>query len=260
MEIKNLVDVIKKLRSPEGCPWDRKQTPESLIPQLLEEVYELIDAIYEKDSEKIKEELGDVLLHIVFQAVFLEEKNQFTIEDVIKEIVDKIIRRHPHVFANKKINSIEELNITWEKIKAKEKGKENRGILDGIPNSLPALMYAYKITKNVQKVGFDWPDLANLFEKLNEEFLEFEEALISKNKKSIEEEFGDILFMLVNLARKLKINPEEALMKTNKKFIKRFKFIEENLKKENLEFNEVDLEYMDKLWEKAKLLEKSVKK
>ncbi len=260
MEIKNLVDVIKKLRSPEGCPWDRKQTPESLIPQLLEEVYELIDAIYEKDSEKIKEELGDVLLHIVFQAVFLEEKNQFTIEDVIKEIVDKIIRRHPHVFANKKINSIEELNITWEKIKAKEKGKENRGILDGIPNSLPALMYAYKVTKKVQKVGFDWPDLANLFEKLNEEFLEFEEALISKNKKSIEEEFGDILFMLVNLARKLKINPEEALMKTNKKFIKRFKFIEENLKKENLEFNEVDLEYMDKLWEKAKLLEKSVKK
>ncbi len=260
MEIKNLVDVIKKMRSPEGCPWDRKQTPESLIPQLLEEVYELIDAIYEKDSEKIKEELGDVLLHIVFQAVFLEEKNQFTIEDVIKEIVDKIIRRHPHVFANKKINSIEELNITWEEIKAKEKGKENRGILDGIPNSLPALMYAYKVTKKVQKVGFDWPDLANLFEKLNEEFLEFEEALISKNKKSIEEEFGDILFMLVNLARKLKINPEEALMKTNKKFIKRFKFIEENLKKENLEFNEVDLEYMDKLWEKAKLLEKSVKK
>ncbi len=260
MEIKNLVDVIKKLRSPEGCPWDRKQTPESLIPQLLEEVYELIDAIYEKDSEKIKEELGDVLLHIVFQAVFLEEKNQFTIEDVIKEIVDKIIRRHPHVFANKKINSIEELNITWEKIKAKEKGKENREILDGIPNSLPALMYAYKVTKKVQKVGFDWPDLANLFEKLNEEFLEFEEALISKNKESIEEEFGDVLFMFVNLARKLKINPEEALMKTNKKFIKRFKFIEENLKKENLEFNEVDLEYMDKLWEKAKLLEKSVKK
>ncbi len=260
MEIKNLVTVIKKLRSPEGCPWDRKQTPESLIPQLLEEVYELIDAIYEKDSEKIKEELGDVLLHIVFQAVFLEEKNQFTIEDVIKEIVDKIIRRHPHVFANKKINSIEELNITWEKIKAKEKGKENRGILDGIPNSLPALMYAYKVTKKVQKVGFDWPDLANLFEKLNEEFLEFEEALISKNKESIEEEFGDVLFMLVNLARKLKINPEEALMKTNKKFIKRFKFIEENLKKENLEFNKVDLEYMDKLWEKAKLLEKSVKK
>ncbi len=260
MEIKNLVDVIKKLRSPEGCPWDRKQTPESLIPQLLEEVYELIDAIYEKDSEKIKEELGDVLLHIVFQAVFLEEKNQFTIEDVIKEIVDKIIRRHPHVFANKKINSIEELNITWEKIKAKEKGKENREILDGIPNSLPALMYAYKVTKKVQKVGFDWPDLANLFEKLNEEFLEFEEALISKNKESIEEEFVDVLFMFVNLARKLKINPEEALMKTNKKFIKRFKFIEENLKKENLEFNEVDLEYMDKLWEKAKLLEKSVKK
>ncbi len=260
MEIKELVDVIKKLRSPEGCPWDRQQTPQSLIPQLLEEVYELIDAIYEDDKDKIREELGDVLLHIVFQAIFAEEDRKFTIDDVIKEIVEKIIRRHPHVFGNKKINSVEELNITWEKIKAKEKGKENRGILDGIPNSLPALMYAYKITKKVQKVGFDWPDLANLFEKLEEEFEEFEEALISKDKKEIEEEFGDVLFMLVNLARKLKINPEEALMKVNKKFEKRFKFIEENLKKENLEFNDVNLEYMDKLWEKAKVLEKSVKK
>ena len=260
MEIKELVNVIKKLRSPEGCPWDRKQTPKSLIPQLLEEVYELVDAIYENNKEKIKEELGDVLLHIVFQAVFAEEKKDFTMDDVIKEIVEKIIRRHPHVFGNKKINSIEELNITWEKIKANEKGKENRGLLDGIPKSLPALMYAYKITKKVQKVGFDWPDVANLYEKLEEEVTEFEQALINKDIENIEEEFGDILFMLVNLARKLNINPEEALMKTNKKFIKRFKFIEENLKKENLNFEDVNLEYMDNLWEKAKKIEKSVKK
>ncbi len=260
MEIKELVNVIKKLRSPEGCPWDKKQTPKSLIPQLLEEVYELVDAIYENDKEKIKEELGDVLLHIVFQSVFAEEKKDFTMDDVIKEIVEKIIRRHPHVFGNKKINSIEELNITWEKIKANEKGKENRGLLDGIPKSLPALMYAYKITKKVQKVGFDWPDVANLYEKLEEEFSEFEQALINKDIENIEEEFGDILFMLVNLARKLNINPEEALMKTNKKFIKRFKFIEENLKKENLNFEDVNLEYMDNLWEKAKKIEKSVKK
>ena len=260
MEIKELVDVIKKLRSPDGCPWDRKQTPESLIPQMLEEVYELVDAIYEKEPDKIKEELGDVLLHIVFQAVFAEENNKFTIDDVIKEIIEKIIRRHPHVFANKEINSIEELNITWEKIKASEKGKENRGLLDGIPKSLPALMYAYKITKKVQKVGFDWPDVANLFEKLDEEFQEFEQALINKDRENIEEEFGDILFILVNLARKLNINPEEALIKTNKKFLKRFKFIENNLKENNLRFEDVNLEYMDNLWEKAKKLEKSVKK
>ena len=260
MELKDLVDVIKKLRSPDGCPWDRAQTPESLIPQLLEEVYELIDSIYEKNSEKIKEELGDVLLHIVFQAVFAEEKNQFTIDDVIKEIVEKIIRRHPHVFQNRKIEKVEELNVMWEEIKAKEKGKEDRRLLDGIPKSLPSLMYAYKITKKVQKVGFDWPDLANLFEKLEEEFNEFEEALLSRNQKEMEEEFGDILFMLVNLARKLNINPEEALRKTNKKFEKRFRFIEDNLKKKGLNFSDVNLEYMDNLWEKAKKLEKAVEK
>ncbi len=260
MKIDKLVEVIKKLRSPNGCPWDREQTSKSLIPQLLEEVYELIDAIYENDYEKIKEELGDVLLHIVFQTILAEEKEKFSLEDVVKEIVEKIVRRHPHVFGNQKISSIEELNITWEKIKSQEKGKENRGLLDGIPKSLPSLMYAYKITKKVQKVGFDWPDLANLFEKLDEELQEFEEALIEKDKENIEEEFGDVLFMLVNLARKLKINPEEALIKTNRKFLKRFKYIEEKLKDKNLKFSDVSLEEMDKLWEEAKKLEKIVEK
>ena len=225
----------------------------------MEEVYELIDAIYENNKEKIKEELGDVLLHIVFQAIFAEEKNEFNIYDVIEEITEKIIRRHPHVFGDKEISSIEELNITWEKIKATEKGKENRKLLSDIPKSLPSLMYAYKITKKVQKVGFDWPDLANLFEKLEEEFDELEEALLDGDNRKIEEEFGDVLFMLVNLARKLKINPEEALRKTNKKFEKRFNFIETELKKQGLDFKDVNLEYMDNLWEKAKKFEKSVK-
>ena len=255
MEIKELVNVIKKLRAPDGCPWDRKQTSESLVTPFLEEAYELIEAIYEKNPEKIKEELGDVLLHIVFQCVFAEEKGEFTIDDVIKEIVEKIKRRHPHVFGNLKTDSIEEINKNWEEIKAKEKGKENRKLLDGVPKNLPSLFYAYKITKKVSKVGFDWPDLANMFEKLEEELEEFEDALLDNEKSKIEEELGDVLFMLVNLSRKLGINPEEALMKTNRKFIKRFNFIEEELKKKNLNFKDVNLEYMDKLWEKAKELE-----
>ncbi len=252
MEIKELVNVIKKLRAPDGCPWDRKQTPKSLISAFLEEAYELIEAIEEEDSEKIKEELGDVLMHIVFQSVFAEEKGRFTIDDVINDAVEKIKRRHPHVFGDVKINSMSELHETWEKIKSKERGKENRGIFDGIPKTLPALFFAYKITKKAEKVGFDWPDIANLYEKFNEELEELEEALISGKKEQIEEELGDVLFMIVNLARKLRINPEEALIKTNKKFLKRFSFIEENLKKEGKSFNEVNLEYMDMLWEKAK--------
>jgi len=255
MEIQELVNVIKKLRAPDGCPWDRKQTPESLITPFLEEAYELIEAIYEKNPEKIKEELGDVLLHIVFQAVFAEEKSEFTMKDVIKEIVEKIKRRHPHVFGNLKTDSIEEINKNWEEIKAREKGKENRKLLEGIPKNLPALFYAYKVTKKVAKVGFDWPDLSNMFEKLEEELEEFEEALLTNEKSKIEEELGDVLFMLVNLSRKLGINPEEALMKTNRKFVKRFNFIEEELKKKNLNFKDVNLKYMDNLWEKAKKLE-----
>ena len=246
-DFSKLKSIIKRLRAPDGCPWDRKQTEESLVPQFLEEVYELVDAIYEKDPEKIKEELGDVLLHIVFQIIMAEEKRAFSENDVFKEIVDKIIRRHPHVFGDLKTDDISLIDKNWEEIKKKEKGKENRKFLDGIPKHLPALLRAYKLTKKVAKIGFDWPHAANIFEKIREENNELEEALMWGDKDKIEEEVGDVLFMIVNLCRYFKINPESALMKTNKKFVKRFSFIEENV---NIE--ESNLKEMDKYWEKAK--------
>ena len=247
----HLKNLIRQLRAPNGCPWDKEQTEESLVPQLLEEVYELVDAIFEKSKEKIKEELGDVLLHIVFQIIIAEEKKSFSEQDVFKEIIEKIIRRHPHVFGDLKTDDIKIINENWEKIKKQEKGKKERTILDGIPKNLPALLRAYKITKKVAKIGFDWADISNVFEKIREEWNELEQAVVSNNHKKIEEEFGDVLFMLVNLSRFLNINPEQALMKTNKKFEKRFSYIESNI-----DINSASLEEMDNLWEKAKKFEK----
>ena len=193
------------------------------------------------------EELGDVLLHVIFQIIIAEEKNSFKEEDVFKEIIDKIIRRHPHVFGDLKTNDINLINKNWEEIKRKEKGKKERSLLDGVPKHLPELSKAYKLTKEAAKIGFDWPNIGNIFEKLNEELTELEDALIENNKTNIEEEIGDVFFMLVNLCRNLKINPEEALRKTNYKFIKRFNFIEQNV-----DIYNSDLEEMDKYWEKCK--------
>jgi tetrapyrrole methylase family protein/MazG family protein len=244
---KKLKEILKQLRAPNGCPWDKEQTSLSLIPQFLEEVYELIDALYENSSEKIMEELGDVLLHVIFQIIIAEEKKRFKEEEVFKEIIDKIIRRHPHVFGDLKTNDINLINKNWEEIKRKEKGKKERSLLDGVPKHLPELSKAYKLTKEAAKIGFDWPNIGNIFEKLNEELTELEDALIENNKTNIEEEIGDVFFMLVNLCRNLKINPEEALRKTNYKFIKRFNFIEQNV-----DIYNSDLEEMDKYWEKCK--------
>lgn len=242
-----LKELIFELRQPNGCPWDRKQTKESLVPQLLEEVYELVDAIHENSEEKIKEELGDVLLHIVFQIIVGEEQGGFTEKDVFKEIIEKIIRRHPHVFGDMETDDIDLINKNWETIKSNEAGKEKRKFFEGIPKSMPALLTSYKLTKKVAKVGFDWPHLANIFEKINEEVYELEEALTCGNLEMIEEEIGDVIFMIVNLCRFLKIEPETALVKTNKKFMKRFSFIEKNV-----DINKATLEEMDKYWEKSK--------
>ncbi len=247
-----LKELIEKLRAPDGYPWDKKQTPESLVPQFLEEVYELIDAIHEKNPDKIKEELGDVLLHIVFQIILGKENKKFGENDVFKEIIEKIIRRHPHVFGSLRTNDITEINKNWENIKKGEQGKENRKFFDDIPNSMPALLKSYKLTKKVAKVGFDWPDISNIFEKLNEELNELEEALIKKDNQNIEEEIGDVFFMLVNLSRFLNINPEEALIKTNKKFIKRFLYIEKELEKIGKNIENSNLEEMEIYWEQVK--------
>jgi tetrapyrrole methylase family protein/MazG family protein len=175
---KKLKEILKQLRAPNGCPWDKEQTSLSLIPQFLEEVYELIDALYENSSEKIMEELGDVLLHVIFQIIIAEEKKRFKEEEVFKEIIDKIIRRHPHVFGDLKTNDINLINKNWEEIKRKEKGKKERSLLDGVPKHLPELSKAYKLTKEAAKIGFDWPNIGNIFEKLNEELTELEMNII----------------------------------------------------------------------------------
>ena len=198
---KDLVEIMKKLRSPEGCPWDREQTHESLLPYLIEETYEVIDAVKKGDDEELKEELGDLLLQVVFHSQIARERGAFDIGDVIDSITRKLIYRHPHVFGNRNdIRTAEDVNREWEKLKQKE-GKVKESILDGIPDSMPSLERAYKLQKKAAKVGFDWESFEGIKEKLLEELSEIEGELRKKNRKKLEEEVGDLLFMAVNLAR-----------------------------------------------------------
>jgi len=244
-----LLEIMKTLRDSEGgCPWDIKQTPKSLRPHMIEEVYEISEAITKDDAEALKEELGDLLLHIVFQARIAEEHGKFSIEDVIEKIITKMKRRHPHIFGKVKVENADEVEHNWEKIKKKEK-EHRRSILEGLPKFLPALIKAKRTQSKAATVGFDWENIEDTFAKLKEELLEFEQEYFNKDKEKMKEEIGDLLFAMVNVARKLEIEPEFALEKTTKKFVKRFKYIEENLQ-ENL-FSS-DLNEMEALWLKAK--------
>lgn len=248
-EFNEFVETIKKLRSPEGCPWDREQTMESLKPYLLEESYEVIDAM-EKGGEELKGELGDLLLQIVFQSIIAEEKKEFTIKDVVEKINEKMIRRHPHVFQDKNIaKNTEEVLVNWEKIKKEEKEhKDRKSILDGIPKSFPALLRAEKLQKKASKVGFDWKKVDDVKEKVVEEIEEFLMELEKNSREKMEEELGDLMFSLVNLARHLKINPEICLNKASDKFEKRFKYVEEKC-----DFSKkVEIDEMEKYWNEAK--------
>lgn len=247
-----IVDVMRILRSPDGCPWDRAQTHESLREHTIEEVYELIDAIDNEDDDNIIEELGDLLMHVVLHSQIGEDAGYFTIDDVIRSITDKMIYRHPHVFGNADADSVEEVVSNWEELKRKEKGKERDAILDGIPKHLPALAKAYKLQKKAAKVGFDWTEPADIWGKLEEEIAEVKEAIASEKKAAIEDEFGDVLFVVANLIRFYKLNPEVALNGANHKFTSRFTFIEEALKKSGKSFAESTLEEMDVYWEQAK--------
>lgn len=243
-----LMRIMKRLRK--DCPWDRKQTAESLREYILEEAYETVDAIDNHDWEELKKELGDLLLQIVFQSVIAEEKRLFTIDDVIQSINQKLIERHPHVFGNVEVDSAEEVAENWEQIK---RSKENRkSVLEGVPKHLGALLRAQKVQNKVTKVGFDWDKIDDVVQKLDEEIKEFKEALMKGTPDEMEEEVGDILFTLVNLARWKGINSENALRKTTNKFIARFQYIEEKLAERNLTPDKVDLAIMDKLWEEAK--------
>lgn len=250
-EFSRLVKIIEKLRAPDGCPWDREQTLFSLRDQLIEETFELVEAIDNKDIENIREELGDLLLHVIMHSVIAAEDNLFTLTDVMKTISEKLIRRHPHVFGGEKTDSVDDVLVNWEKIKSKEK-KDRKYILDGIPKGLPSIQKAYKLQEKARKVGFDWESGEDCLRKVEEEFTEFKQAIKLKDVNEIEEEMGDLLFSILNLSRFLNINADSALQKTNEKFKSRFRFIEDELAKNGISFEEASIELLERYWQKAK--------
>lgn len=246
--LEELINIIQILRSENGCVWDRAQTHESLRPNMLEEAYEAVDAINSGDILNLREELGDVLLQVLLHSQIASESNNFNIEDVAKELKDKLIHRHPHVFGNVKADTPDEVIKNWEQLKQEEK-KDRKSQMDGIPKSLPALAAAQKISKRAVKVGFEWDKVETLLECIHSEYDEFKEAVAQQDKNAMEEEMGDIFFATVNLARWYKIDAEQALLKANMKFIKRFRKMEE-LSTKPLE--QYSFEEFDKLWKEAK--------
>lgn len=244
-----LLTIMDELRA--QCPWDKKQTLQSLRHLTIEETYELGDAILDNDLQEVKKELGDLLLHIVFYAKIGSETKDFDIADVANEICEKLINRHPHIYGDVKVENEEQVKENWENIKLKE-GKKS--VLEGVPNSLPALVKANRIQEKVAGVGFDWEKPEQVFEKLEEELAEFKEEIKAADADKMEAEFGDVLFSMVNYARFLNISPENALERTNKKFIKRFQFLETKAKEMNTSLKEMTLAEMDVFWEQAKKL------
>ncbi|RJP74059.1 MAG: nucleoside triphosphate pyrophosphohydrolase [Candidatus Zixiibacteriota bacterium] len=244
-----LVAILEKLRSPEGCPWDREQTFQSLRPYLLEETYEILETIDEQKYPQLREELGDLLMHIVFQAQMAREQGLFDMADVIADISAKLVRRHPHVFGEVKALSARQVEREWEKIKLDDKEKT---VLGGVPGSLPALLRAFRVQEKAAGVGFDWEQVDSVFDKITEEVEELKHARQSGDQAKIEEEFGDLLFSLVNLSRFWKVSPEDALRRTVEKFIRRFNYVEKTLKEQGKDVRHSTLEEMDKLWDEAK--------
>lgn len=250
-KFEDLVDLVAILRK--ECPWDRKQTHQSIKDNLIEEAYEAIEALDNNDFDEFKKELGDLLLHVVFHSNMAKETDSFDIGEVIYALMDKLIRRHPHVFDSKEVKDEAEVAENWENIKLKE-GKKST--LDGLPVHLPALIRAQRMQEKAANVGFDWPDWEQAWQKLDEEFAEFKEALSQNDVNASSEEFGDMLFSLVNVARYFNLVAEDSLRLTNSKFEYRFKYIESELKKQNKSLNDATLEEMDVLWDEAKLKQK----
>ncbi len=248
-----LVDLMARLRGPDGCPWDRKQTPDSLKPFLVEECYEVVDALEQAAPDKVREELGDLLFQIVFHARIAEERGQFTIRDVLSAIIEKMTRRHPHVFGGERLATDREVLAAWEELKKREKGNEDRkSILEGVPKELPSLLRAHRLQERAARVGFDWKRLNEVLPKLDEEIAEFKESLATEDAGRIEEEMGDVFFTLVNVSRFLGVNPDEALRKTISKFIHRFRAIEEYAENAGRPLSDLSLAEMDRLWEETK--------
>jgi len=246
-KFKEFVQIVERLRK--ECPWDKEQTNDSIKAATIEEAYEVVDAIDNKDYDELRKELGDLLLHVVFHTVIAEESNHFKIDDVIDSIREKLIRRHPHVFGNKKVSGAEEVKTNWEEIKLSE-GRAN--LLDGMPPLLPALQRAHRIQEKVSKVGFDWEKKEDVWKKVIEEIEEMNRSEMEGTHDELESEIGDVFFALVNYARFLKVNPENALRKTNKKFIKRFGYVEKKITESGRKLSESTLEEMDDFWEESK--------
>ncbi len=255
-EFQALAQVMDRLRGKDGCPWDKKQTYDSLKTFLIEEVYEILEAIDERSSVGLKEELGDLLMHIFFFAQISKERGEFDIYDVARSAVTKMIDRHPHVFGGTKASTPEEVEVNWSELKRREKGKsKTMSLLDNIPLHLPALLRTYRLTQRASSVGFDWKHPGELFEKIEEELREFREVIRDGDRQRIEAEFGDLLFTLTNVGRFIQINPEEALRKSISKFVTRFQYMERVLSKRKKSLNETSRREMDQIWDEAKELE-----
>ncbi|HPG38977.1 MAG TPA: nucleoside triphosphate pyrophosphohydrolase [bacterium] len=248
-----LVEIMAMLRSPEGCPWDREQTHKSLRQHLLEEAYEVIETIDEEHYDKLPEELGDLLLQIIFHAQMAAENNRFNIGTVLDHINEKLVRRHPHVFGTEVVETAAEQVVLWERTKINKEGKKSA--IDGIPKLLPALIRAYRMQNKAATVGFDWGSIEPVWDKVSEETQELKEACKDGKQEEIEGELGDLLFSIVNLARFLKINPEDALRKTISKFERRFRLVEEDFKNRGESIHDATLAEMDKVWDRVKAAE-----
>jgi tetrapyrrole methylase family protein / MazG family protein len=248
-----LVEIMAMLRSPAGCPWDRAQDSTSLKPYLLEEAYEVLEAIEEGTPHKLKDELGDLLFQVIFHAQLARERGDFDINDVLSGTIAKMTRRHPHVFGSAAASTPKEALQNWEEIKREEKAADQgTSVLDGVPRQLPSLLRAQRLQDKAARVGFDWPHIEQVWEKLSEELRELRASMDRNNRAEIAEELGDVLFVLVNLARWLEINPDEALHNTSRKFIQRFQFIERELSRQGKTPKQSTLAEMDALWEQAK--------
>jgi len=248
----NLINIIIKLRSPDGCDWDKSQTSNSLLPYFIEEVYELIDSIDKKDYENLKEELGDVMLHLLFQSLIATEKGFFTINDILDNINIKLVNRHPHVFNDSSQSKIDTGKQNWEYEKHIEKGRTSR--LGGVPNILPSIIFSQRIQEKASFAGFDWTNIDEVWEKLYEEINELKSAQKENNFKKIQEEIGDLLFTVINLSRFFDISAENALRKSNKKFVKRFQLLEKEVSKLNKKIEDIRSEELDKIWSGVKKL------
>ena len=249
--------IMRRLRAPGGCPWDAEQTHESLKRYLIEECYEVIEAIDTRDDALLREELGDLLLQPLFHASIAEERGAFAIDDVLDTLADKLVRRHPHVFGDEQIRTSDEQVANWEKIKKAEKGEERKSAIAGVPPELPALLKAQKVTEKAARVGFDWEHVDQVFAKVLEELHELEETMTGNCQERIEAELGDLLFAIVNLGRFLSVNPEEALRKTITRFGSRFSHVEETIHARGKQLKDATLEEMEALWQEAKEKEKA---